>query len=68
MAKYDYLIAGSGLFGAVFAHEMAKRGKKCLVLEKRSAAISAVRNAMASMCMYTVRISFIRITKRSGGM
>lgn len=36
MAKYDYLIVGSGLFGAVFAHEAKKRGKKCLVIEKRS--------------------------------
>ena len=35
MAKYDYLIVGSGLFGAVFAHEAKKRGKKCLVIEKR---------------------------------
>ncbi len=35
MAKYDYLIVGSGLFGAVFAHEANKRGKKCLVIEKR---------------------------------
>ena len=33
--KYEYLIAGSGLFGAVFAHEMTKRGKRCLVVEKR---------------------------------
>lgn len=33
--KYDYLIIGSGLFGSVFAHEMTKKGKKCLVLEKR---------------------------------
>jgi len=32
---YDYLIAGSGLFGAVFAHEMKKRGKAVLVVEKR---------------------------------
>jgi len=32
---YDYLIVGSGLYGAVFAYEMNKRGKKCLVLEKR---------------------------------
>ena len=32
---YDYLIVGSGLFGAVFAHEAKKRGLKCLVLEKR---------------------------------
>ncbi len=33
---YDYLIVGSGLFGAVFAHEMEKRGKSVLVVEKRS--------------------------------
>ena len=33
---YDYLIVGSGLFGAVFAHEATKRGKKCLVIERRS--------------------------------
>lgn len=33
---YDYLIVGSGLFGSVFAYEMSKRGKKVLVLEKRS--------------------------------
>lgn len=33
--KYDYLIVGAGLFGAVFAHEAAKRGKRCLVIDKR---------------------------------
>lgn len=33
---YDYLIVGAGLFGSVFAHEASKRGKKCLVIEKRS--------------------------------
>ncbi len=33
---YDYLIVGSGLFGAVFAHEAARAGKSCLVLEKRA--------------------------------
>lgn len=33
--KYDYLIVGAGLYGAVFAHEMKKRGKQCLVIEKR---------------------------------
>lgn len=32
---YDYLIVGSGLFGAVFAHEAAKKGRRCLVVEKR---------------------------------
>ena len=35
MAAYDFLIVGSGLFGAVFAHEAMKRGRSCLVLEKR---------------------------------
>lgn len=33
--KYDYLIVGSGLFGAVFAYEAKKRGKACLVIERR---------------------------------
>ena len=33
---YDYLIVGAGLFGAVFAHEAKKRGKKCLVIDKRN--------------------------------
>ncbi len=33
--KYDYLIVGSGLFGSVFAHEAHKRGKRCLVIDKR---------------------------------
>lgn len=32
---YDYLIVGAGLFGAVFAHEMTERGRKCLVIDKR---------------------------------
>lgn len=32
---YDYLIVGAGLFGAVFANEAKKQGKKCLVIDKR---------------------------------
>lgn len=32
---YDFIIAGSGLFGSVFACEANKRGKRCLVVEKR---------------------------------
>ena len=35
MAKYDYLIVGSGLFGATFAYLAKKQGKKCLVIDKR---------------------------------
>ena len=34
--KYDYLIVGSGLFGSIFANKANKKGKKCLVIEKRS--------------------------------
>lgn len=33
--KYDFLIVGAGLYGAVFAHEAKKRGKTCLVIDKR---------------------------------
>ena len=33
--KYDFLIVGSGLFGAVFAHESIARGRKCLIIDKR---------------------------------
>lgn len=36
MKKYDYLIVGAGLFGAVFAHEATKAGKKCLVIDRRN--------------------------------
>ena len=32
---YDYLIVGAGLYGAVFAHEMTKAGKQCLVIDRR---------------------------------
>ncbi len=35
MKKYDYLIVGSGLFGAVFAHEATLAGKRCLVCDRR---------------------------------
>lgn len=35
MTRYDYLIVGAGLFGSVFAYEMKKAGKKCLVIDKR---------------------------------
>lgn len=35
-SNYDYLIVGSGLYGATFAHLAHKEGKKCLVIDKRS--------------------------------
>ena len=36
MMKYDYLVVGAGLFGSVFAYEAKKRGKTCLVIDKRN--------------------------------
>lgn len=33
---YDYIVVGSGLFGAIFAHEAKKKGKRVLVVEKRT--------------------------------
>ena len=36
MERYDYLIVGAGLFGAVFAHEAKLAGKRCLVIDKRA--------------------------------
>lgn len=35
MKTYDYLVVGSGLFGSVFAHEMAKKGYRIHIIEKR---------------------------------
>ena len=35
MEKYDYLIVGSGLYGATFAYQAKKAGKRCMVIEKR---------------------------------
>lgn len=34
--KYDYLIVGAGLYGSTFAYEATKRGKKCLVIDRRN--------------------------------
>ncbi len=34
--EYDYLVVGAGLFGAVFAQEAGKKGKKVLVVDRRS--------------------------------
>jgi UDP-galactopyranose mutase len=34
--KYDFLIVGAGLYGAVFAHELKRSGKTCLIIDSRS--------------------------------
>ena len=36
MKKYDYLIVGAGFFGAICASELTKKGKKCLVIDRRN--------------------------------
>lgn len=36
MKKYDYIIVGAGLYGAVFAEQAIKRGKRCLIVDRRS--------------------------------
>ncbi|MEJ7911596.1 MAG: UDP-galactopyranose mutase [Chitinophagaceae bacterium] len=36
MAEFDYVIVGAGLFGATFAHQVTKAGKKCLIIDKRT--------------------------------
>lgn len=40
---YEYLVVGSGLFGAIFAREMTNRGKTCLVIDRRSCTGGNVR-------------------------
>jgi UDP-galactopyranose mutase len=35
VAEYEYLVVGAGLYGSIFAHEMAKRGRRVLVIDKR---------------------------------
>lgn len=52
--KYDYLIVGAGLFGAVCAYELTQKGKKCLVIDKR--------NHIAGNC-YTEEVEGINVHK-----
>ena len=64
--KYDYLIAGSGLYGAVFAYEMKKRGKKCLVIDKRNHIGGNIY--CEKMYINMVRIFFILQIKKCGNI
>ena len=52
--KYDYLIVGAGPFGSVCAYELSKRGKQCLVIDKR--------NVIGGNC-YTENIEGINVHK-----
>jgi UDP-galactopyranose mutase len=52
--KYDYLIVGAGIYGSVCAYELTKRGKSCLVIDKR--------NVVGGNC-YTENVNNIHIHK-----
>ena len=67
---YDYLIVGSGLFGAVFAHEAKQAGKSVLVVERRAhvGAMCIASRRMASTSISMEPISSIRVMRMSGGM
>ena len=63
MKKYDYLIVGAGLYGAVMAYELGKKGKRCLVIDAGITlqVIFTVRISKAYTCTNTAHIfSYIR--------
>ena len=63
MSKFDYLVVGSGLFGAIFAYEAANKGKRVKVIEKRNHIAGKVYRFTN-----TVLISFIRQIRKFGIM
>ena len=65
---YDYLVVGSGLYGAIFAHEAKAHGKSVLVVDKRptSRATFTPRILRASTSISMVLTFFILTTKKSG--
>lgn len=52
--QYDYIIVGAGMYGSIFAYEQTRRGKKCLVIDKR--------NHIGGNC-YTEKIAGIDVHK-----
>ena len=63
---YDYLVVGAGLYGAVFAHEAKKKGKTCLVIEKRNHIAGNVKMLKGLMYMYMVHTFFTLLTNLYG--
>ena len=51
--KYDYLVVGSGLYGAIFAHEAKAKGKSVLVVDKRPNIAGNVYTEKQEASMYT---------------
>lgn len=67
---YGYLIVGVGLFGSVFAYEAKKRGKTCLVIDKRDhiGAISISKKSEKFMFISMVPTFFILQMRRFGSI
>ena len=67
---YDYLVAGAGLYGAVFAREAVDAGKSVLVIDRRPNIAGNVytEDVEASMCTSTVPTSSIPTTAKCGNM
>ena len=53
--KYDYIVVGSGLYGAIFAHEAKAKGKSVLVVDKRPNIAGNVSPKSRRASMYNVR-------------
>lgn len=58
MKKFDYLVVGSGLYGAIFAHEAKAHGKSVLVVDKRCNIAGNIytEKSRALMCISMVHI------------
>ena len=59
--KYDYLIVGAGLYGAVFAQQMKEHGRSCLVIDRRDHIAGNIYSEETYRFINTDRISSIRI-------
>lgn len=66
--KYDYLVVGSGLYGAIFAHEAKAHGKSVLVVDKRPNIAGNIYTEIsrALMSISMVHTFSIPMTKRCG--
>lgn len=68
MKKFDYLVVGSGLYGAIFAHEAKAHGKSVLVVDKRPNIAGNIytEKSRTSMSISMVHIFFILTIKKYG--
>ena len=62
MKKYDYLVVGSGLYGAVFAERAVKSGKRVLVIDKRPYAGGNIRTDESSRIYMFISMALTSFT------